>query len=249
MSTYNANKLLKALIHSPFHIQVTTTTGIDLAEVSVQKKLSITQLKASIDETAYRLMPDDMPSNVYTDCKPSFPIIIQGDGNCLARVGSVLMHGAETHHPDVRLRIAVEMILFKDLYLDEDHLSKGLPHGQRLTAAMVAQFSDSYTFQHLDAKGVENIYLKEVHQVLKCGEYMGTWQLFALASVLRTPIFSAYPKLGNPNVRKDLHRIIMPRNMRAPNPIHVVLWSSCRQDMVPSNWVPNHFTVVLPISV
>jgi hypothetical protein len=114
---------------------------------------------------------------------------------------------------------------------------------------MVAQFSDSYVCQHLDANAIEQIYLKEIHQVLKCGEYLGTWQLFAMASLFRTPIFSAYPKLGNPGVRRDLHRIIMPREVGALDPVHVILWSSCRQDMVPQNWVPNHFTLLLPVSV
>jgi hypothetical protein len=65
----------------------------------------------------------------------------------------MLMCGSESHHMDVWLRIACEKI-FK-----ENHLSKGLPTNQCLTPAMVAQFSDGYTGQNLDADGVKGIYL------------------------------------------------------------------------------------------
>ena len=195
-------------------------------------------------------MSDDLPKNVLTYGSASFSIIINGNRNCLARVGSMMMYGSESHHMEVRLRIACEMILYRDLYLQENHLSKDLPTNQCLTPAMVAQFSDSYTGQNLDADGVKGIYLNEIQQVLKPCEYMGTWQLFALASVLKMPLFSAYPKRGNPVVRRHLRRVIMPRrelgdqNAKLP----IVMWSSCRMDMTEEHWVPNHFTTVLPVS-
>jgi hypothetical protein len=248
MSDRTVRKLLQALIHSPFHIQVTTASAIQLNDVQIHKELSIVKLKASVDEAAYSLMPDDVPSNVCTPGRPSFPIVVEGDGNCFSRVGSIILYGTESHHLEVRLRIAIEMIMFRDLYLDEEHLSKGLPDKQRLTPAMVAQFSDNYTMQPLDDINVQTIYLKEVHQVLKPFEYMGTWQLFALASVLKTPIFSAYPHRGNPNVRRDLHRFIMPREIEdTETKPPVILWSSCRSDMNDHHWVPNHVTLMLPV--
>jgi hypothetical protein len=248
MSDRTVKKLLRAMIHSPFHIQATTASSIEFKDVEMEKDLSLVHLKATVDDTALELMPEDLPSHVRTEGQPHFPIVVEGDGNCLCRVGSVLMYGTEDHHLEVRLRIAVEMILFRDIYLDEEHLSKGLPDTQRLTPAMVAQFSDRYVMQHLDANSVQTIYLQEVHQVLKPAEFMGTWQLFALASVLKHPIFSAYPQLGNPSVRRDLHRVIMPREEAdSRTKLPVILWSSCRGDMKSEHWIPNHFTVVLPV--
>jgi hypothetical protein len=218
-------------------------------EVSVREDLTISGLKARIDADSLRLMPDDLPSTVYTHGVASFPIIIEGDGNCLARVGSVLLFGSEAHHLEVRLRIATEMVLFRDCYLDQDYLSKGVPANQHLSPAMIAQFSDSYLGEHLNDDAVQDIFLKEVHQVLKPSSYMGLWQLFAMASVLKLSIFSAYPHHGNASVRKDLHRVIMSREVAKPDvKLPVVMWSSCRSDMTEEHWMPNHFTLILPVS-
>jgi hypothetical protein len=191
MSAKNAKQLMKAMIHSPFHLQVSTASNVMFDEVSVREDLTISGLKARIDSDALHLMPDDLPSTVYTHGVASFPIIIEGDGNCLARVGSVLLFGTEAHHLEVRLRIATEMVLFRDCYLDQDYLSKGLPANQHLSPAMIAQFSETYVGEHLNADAVQNIFLKEVHQVLRPSSYMGLWQLFAMASVLKLPLFSA----------------------------------------------------------
>ena len=245
-----AKQLMKAMIHAPFHIQVSTASNIVFAEVSVREDLTVAGLKAMIDANALDLMPDDLPSNVCTQGVTSFPIVIDGDGNCLAKVGSLLLYGCETYHTEVRLRIATELILFMECYLDEDFLSAGLPANRRLTPAMVAQFSDSYVGEQLTSEAIKAIFLKEIHQVLRLGDFMGTWQVFALASILKVKLFSAYPKRGNASVRRDLHRVIMPREVSKPDAkMPVVMWSSCRSDMTDEHWVPNHFTVILPVSM
>ena len=90
---------------------------------------------------------------------------------------------------------------------------------------------------------------------------MGIWQIFALASVLKRPVFSAYPCLGNPTVRADLHRLVLPRldpnisttlalDAHDDKEVHqtplVVMWTSTRNDMTNQNWVPNHFVPAVP---
>ena len=75
---------------------------------------------------------------------------------------------------------------------------------------------------------------------------MGIWQLFGLVSVLGKKICSVYPQLGNPVVRNDLNRIIMPREMRFGEQVYI-MWTSTREDMVNRHWVPNHVVPVLPI--
>jgi len=56
--------------------------------------------------------------------------------------------------------------------------------------------------------------------------------------------------MGNPNVRLDLHRKVMPREI-APTtnetPVYILWTSNRHKDMVQEHWVPNHFVVVLPI--
>ncbi|KAL8609055.1 hypothetical protein ACOMHN_059868 [Nucella lapillus] len=67
------------------------------------------------------------------------------------------------------------------------------------------------------------------------------------------PLFSAYPQLGNPVVRADLHRLVLPRLPKSgmPNGVSdedplVVMWSSTRHDMRREHWVPNHFMSGVP---
>ena len=75
---------------------------------------------------------------------------------------------------------------------------------------------------------------------------MGIWQVFALASVLCRPIYSVYPHLANPNVRKDLNRKIKPREIKCKE-TSFMMWTPTRNDMTRQNWVPNHFIVLLPM--
>lgn len=72
--------------------------------------------------------------------------------------------------------------------------------------------------------------------------------MFALASILGNPLFSVYPQRGNANVRRDIHRLIMPRHV-CSGTIQYVMWTSTRKDTRDKNWIPNHFVPVLPIEV
>ena len=37
---------------------------------------------------------------------------------------------------------------------------------------------------------------------------MGIWQIFQAANIAKRPICSVHPRIGNPNVREDLHRTV-----------------------------------------
>ncbi|KAH3696068.1 hypothetical protein DPMN_083531 [Dreissena polymorpha] len=76
--------------------------------------------------------------------------------------------------------------------------------------------------------------------------FMGIWQLHGMSTVLDTPIYSVYPKLGNGSVRKDLNRLLLPASESDKDPI-IILWSSNRDDMTSEHWVPNHFVPLIPI--
>ena len=238
------DKLRRALIHSPYKIQLSTAKGISLPELEPKLNQSVAGLRAQGDFDALQLLPRDIP---VLDGR-CVPILIEGDGNCLPRVASVLAYGHQGNHLEMRLRIAMELIMFKDRYMDEQYLSQGLPEEQTLTPARVGVLSGNFATEDIDTADVEKLYHREIHEVLLPEVYMGTWQIFALASVLKCPIFSAYPKnLGDPAYRRDLHRFILPRVMTSGGAhIPVIMWSSARRDMNPEHWVPNHFTLVLP---
>jgi len=114
-----------------------------------------------------------------------------------------------------------------------------------------AQYSDMYVpGMNLNDNMVRNIYQMELMKIRIDKTYMGMWQMYALSSVLKSPIFSIYPKFGNPNVRSDLNRIVMPRNqLSTQRPVLYILWRRTRHnDMMHEHWIPNHFVPVLPIA-
>ncbi|KAJ8300918.1 hypothetical protein KUTeg_022437 [Tegillarca granosa] len=76
--------------------------------------------------------------------------------------------------------------------------------------------------------------------------YMGMWQVLALSSVLKIPVFSIYPNKGNPSVRADLNRMVYPRlNREEDDRVASIMWTTTRLDMNDQNWIPNHFVPVL----
>ncbi|CAG2254553.1 unnamed protein product [Mytilus edulis] len=108
-------------------------------------------------------------------------------------------------------------------------------------------YSDEYIpNERLSLRKVEMVYQKEVMKITKNRSYMGIWQLFSLSSILCRPLFSVYPMLGNPNVRNDLHRLILPRQNIGLETAYV-MWTTTRTDMNETNWVPNHFVAALKI--
>ncbi|KAK7110778.1 hypothetical protein V1264_014599 [Littorina saxatilis] len=100
-------------------------------------------------------------------------------------------------------------------------------------------------------------------KITKAGVYMGIWQVCAVSSILKSPVFSVHPQTGNPIVRFDLHRLILPRLHSAlkvtpgcqhddqgisatPNNPLVIMWTTTRQDMTKEHWIANHFVVAVP---
>ena len=102
----------------------------------------------------------------------------------------------------------------------------------------------------LDDQLIKQIYQQEIMSIAKPTNYMGMWQMYGLASVLKMNIFSCYPKQGNPNIREDLHKLIKPRMARSlpiATSSAIIMWSSTRSDMLEKHWVPNHFLPILPV--
>ena len=77
---------------------------------------SVLALGLPVDSGALDLVPDDLEgSNRY-------PVCIQGDGNCLARCGSVFAFREQEKWKEIRVRIAVEMALNPDVCTDAQEL-------------------------------------------------------------------------------------------------------------------------------
>lgn len=205
---------------------------------------SIMNTGLPVDEYALEIYPTDTPQHSVL-----YPVNVKADGNCLPYAGSIHRFGNQNCGKEMRVRMIIEAVLNKSLYLSQDFLEQGLQKKQKKLAQTFALYSDEYFGSNtLNEKEVENIYKREMMKITKNSSYMGIWQLFSLASVLGRAIFSIYPCKGNVNVRRDLHRLIEPRVKKSMSRCYI-MWSSTRSDMTNDNWVPNHFVAVLPIEI
>ena len=136
--------------------------------------------------------------------------------------------------------------------MNEDNLQKGLAIAAqdkktRVRNAFVMYSGEYIPGTKLTDKTARYYFECEVMKITNAGKFMGMFQVFALSSVLKNKIFSVYPLLGSPQVRKDLHRLILPRETHSQTqdfPL-VVMWTSTRCDMLNRNWLPNHFVPAL----
>ena len=194
-----------------------------------------------IDRDAQMLLPDD--------CQNSFvPVSVPADGDCLLHAASYLVFGHIHYTEERRVRIVIEQILHPGMYLSSDFLKKGMNLTEKKAKALPANFAmysdyfDPSASRRLTSAAVEKNYQTDVKSIVRPGTYLGIWQLFALASVLGINVKSVYPNRGNPNVQRDLHRTIFPKEASSTNKVIHIMWTTTRaEDMTQQHFVPNHF--------
>ena len=237
----DAKKLTAELIHAPFSHKLTIASNVVVQKIVSRKDLSIYGLGHHIDGGAaqlYRESCEIANASVY-------PMLVKGDGNCLPRCGSLLAYGSEEYHHDIRIRIALELIMNKTLYLDSAYLCRGvvdtcgMPSPElflKLSCGLV-DLSESVSYY----------YNQDINDILKKDSYMGIYQLFALASVLRRPIQSIYPDKGVLGLHKFFNRLILPNEIDCQDPVYI-MWCSTRDESLTSEyWIANHFVTLLPL--
>ena len=91
------------------------------------------------------LIPKD-----FTNPTDLLPINVNADGDFLPHSGSLLTYDTQTHNNEIRARLAIELAIHKNLYLDEAHLQKGItiysPKQRRSLPTTYAIYSDLYTW-------------------------------------------------------------------------------------------------------
>ncbi|XP_070209732.1 uncharacterized protein [Littorina saxatilis] len=235
--------VFKGLLQSLQAVEDWSTLEIAAAEQEKQlTPVAVGHLQVrglTVDNPSLDLYPSDGPAHLT-------PMAIYGDGNCLPRCGSVLAWGTEDRHLEMRARIALELIVHKSHYLGETgHPAIGdLP-------TFCAQYSDHFTGESLTTDAIGRIFETEVRDVLRPSTYMGMWQILALSSVLRRPIYSIYPEHGGYNVRQQLHQVCTPRlppeDHTRPPYLPGIMWTHTQGKNCPAlTWRPNHFVVCLP---
>ena len=146
-------------------------------------------------------VPDDTPSG--------FALVqIEGDGNFFPRTISYLPSKTENMHTEIRVHIIYEAVLNMGSYLDDNYISNGANnfYDRGTLPEQYAQYSDNYN-PHV-AFNMLQLYKREVLDICKDCSFMGTWQIFQVANVIKRPITAVQPRIGNPNVRADLHRTV-----------------------------------------
>ena len=146
-------------------------------------------------------MPPDMASGLA-------PMQIEGDGNCFPRTISYLLLKSQAMYTEIRVHIIYEAVQNIDKYLDDIYVSRGATNFYEpgTLPEQYAQYSDNYN-RHASFD-MMRLYKQEVLDIYKDGAFMGIWQIFQIANVVKRPIRSLHPNIGNPNVREDLHRTV-----------------------------------------
>ena len=190
--------------------------------------------KANLDFVALHHLPNDAPDGFA-------PISMEGDGNCFPRTVSYILQKNQAHHKEIRTRILYEAIHNMDKYLDNDYVTIGAHHFYR--RATLVQTYAMYTegFDPLVPLDVLKLYKEEVMEIRKLGGYMGIWQLFQTANILRIPIHSVYPiGCSSADTRADLNRVVYCSEdaCNNENPIKIMWTPTQIKKQRPCHFVP-----------
>ena len=86
---------------------------------------------------------------------------------------SYYIRGNADHHVEARVRIAVELAVHEDLYLDNNFLAKGISDCTS-SSTTYAMFSDFYQpGTNLPSTEIRRLFQEETMSVVKPGECMG----------------------------------------------------------------------------
>lgn len=99
-----------------------------------------------------------------------FPCLIYGDGNCLPRCGSLFAYGTEDKHLNIRARIVLHLVKYKEIYLNADFIRNDRRKSTN-DAPTFAMFSEFFSGENLTELAVQRIFEKEVFSIRKSGTY------------------------------------------------------------------------------
>ena len=203
-----------------------------------------------IDEIALKHLPTDAP-------KGYLPVKVYGDGNCCPRALCVALGlPANANHKEMRVRICAEGVSNKSRYLNNTYLNSGCVNTYTRTTfpiiyAEMSEYRRAFGFIQGESFAsrlirwsatAAEVYKQETFMVRRNGEWMGMWQLFQAANVIKRPICSIYPNWLAKQLRDDLNRTIVPFEHihREKEPIYI-MWTSTSLD----NNTPNHFVPLM----
>ena len=137
----------------------------------------------NLDIKALHHIPHDAPHRVA-------PISVEGDGNCFPRIVSYLLYKTERRYMEIHVIIVYEAIKNLQSYLDHNYISVGAVnfYDCGTLPEQYAMYSDNYIPNTGIPVDMLDLYRQEVKDICKDEAYMGIWQIFQAANVLKCPI-------------------------------------------------------------
>ena len=175
----------------------------------------------NLDMVVLHHIPPDAPERIA-------PVSVEGDGNCFPRTISYLLYKTEWRYMEIHVRIIYKAIHNLQSYLDHNYISLGTVNFYECETLpeQYAQHSDNYIPNTGIPLDVLDLYRQEVMDIQKDRAYIGIWQIFQTANVLKCPICSVFPNIGNTNVIKDLnHTVYCIDNTHNPKCCINIMWT------------------------
>ena len=222
MDRVKTDEIAEKLINAPFPQKQKICSRIHLDDI-VPRDMSVVSLGGTVDQRANSILINHCEVPGVT----KYPLLIEADGNCLPRCRSIAAYGSQEYHHDIRIRIALELVRNHAMYLNDDHLAKGLETSRPKPSAEFYLRQGGYAeLEH------ELLYYfnNEINDILKSNESMGIFQMFALATILHQPIYSIYPQIGSLPVHTYMNRLIMPAETMSTLTPCFIMWSLTRDD-------------------
>ena len=180
-------------------------------------------------------MPADCPGGLV-------PLVTIGDGNCFARAVSTALFGNQNHHREIRVRLVIEGVKNKCMYLDNEYLKLGATHVHKR-----GTFPQQYALfigQNLPSCGsiddtVEVIYDRDILDLRKDRLYTGMWQIWQACNIIGRPIRSVFPMRGSVAFQGDFNRLCIPKDVRKRQKVPLnIMWTPVRLNRAVVHFVP-----------
>lgn len=215
-----------------------------LKDVIQNPNLHLNFSNLKIDELALGMLPTDVPS------LPQNAVTLKAspDGNCLFHSVSILLVGNQTLSGVLRQETADKLMQYLEYFSNHPAFVEAMTDMRRsadqLFPNIVSRNSAVFYHDHGNDK-LKTVEL-EAESLEDDGFYGSMLALYALAEVVKRPIFSIYPNVKVYRLRPLFHRLIVPAEVSVNEPIHLLWMRSNSLDgnnQFDNN--PNHFVPVV----
>ena len=142
------------------------------------------------------------------------------------------------------MRIIIECIKNKQLYIDNDYLTNGATYIHKKGTflqqyAMVSGLNIPLSGTGSLDDWVDIIYNAKIMDIWNDGHFMGMWQLWVTSNIIGWPVRTVFPCQGSFTFRSDFNRMLYPqdRSLHKLQPL-VIMWTSVTVNGEIDHFVP-----------